>query len=155
MTRNLILLTPVTIGLQKGSNSRKPFSSQQQGPSVDQRLNKDQLIQGPNPSSPKTPFNPQHPSDTDHSDLSSHNPQNQNPVTTTSKKPQLRKKRAELPKISPENLSAKLKRKSSGSELDQLAKRLKNAVTGSKQVYFDPISASFIPCSRLESFILK
>ena len=58
VTRNLILLTPVTIGLQKESNSPKPFSSQQEGPSVDQPLNKDQLIQGPNPSSPKTPFNP-------------------------------------------------------------------------------------------------
>ena len=146
MTRNLILLTPVTIGLQKESNSPKPFSSQQQGPSMDQPSNKDQLIQGLNPSSPKTPLNPQHPSDIDHSDLSSHNPQNQNPVTTTSKKPQLGKKRAELPKISPKNLSTKLKRKSSSPELDQFAKRLKNAVTGSEQVYFDPISTSFIPC---------
>ena len=27
VTRNSILLTPVTIGLQKGSNSPKPFSS--------------------------------------------------------------------------------------------------------------------------------
>ena len=58
VTRNSILLTPVTIGLQKGSNSPKPFSSQQKGPSVDQPSNKDQLIQGPNPASPKTPFNP-------------------------------------------------------------------------------------------------
>ena len=132
VTRNLILLTPVTIGLQKGSNSRKPFSSQQQGPSVDQRLNKDQLIQGPNSANPKTPFNPQHSSDTDHFDLSSHNPQNQNHVTTTSKKPQLGKQIAKSPKISPENLPVKLKRKSFGPELDQLAKRLKNAVTGSE-----------------------
>ena len=121
---------------------------------MDQPLNKDQLIQGPNSVNPKTPFNPQHPSDTDHFDLSSYNPQNQNPVTTTSKKPQLGKQIAKSPKISPENLSAKLKRKSFGPELDQLAKRLKNVVMGSEQVYFDPILASFIPCSRLESFIL-
>ena len=39
--------------------------------------------------------------------------------------------------------------------LDHLSKRLRTAVKGSELIYFDPSSASLIPSSNLESFLLE
>ena len=39
--------------------------------------------------------------------------------------------------------------------LDHFSKRLRIAVNGSKTIYFDLSSASFIPSSKLESFMLE
>ncbi|KAL0006983.1 hypothetical protein SO802_008485 [Lithocarpus litseifolius] len=155
VTRNLIQLTPVTIGLHKGSTSSKLYSSQQQGPSGDPPLSKDQVSHGPNLVSPKIFPNPHHSSVINHPDLSAQNPQNQNSFATSSKIASSETQFAKPSHTFLENLSTKLKRKKSRPELDQLPKRLKNAVTGSEQLYFDPISASFVPYSRLESFILE
>ena len=48
-----------------------------------------------------------------------------------------------------------IKRKIAKLVLDHFSKRLRIAVNGSKTIYFDPSSASFIPSSKLESFMLE
>ena len=92
VTRNLILLTPVKIGLHKSPNSADHFPSQHPSPftkpTSDHELNppqsKEKLKHGPNPISPKTSPNPQQSSKTDHSNQIIQNPQNQNTLTVIS-----------------------------------------------------------------------
>ena len=48
-----------------------------------------------------------------------------------------------------------LKRKVTKQEVEQIAKRLRKAVTGSEPIYFDPETATIIPRSRIEHFILR
>lgn len=166
VTRNLILLTPVKIGLHKSPNIAEQYPSQHPGPSFDPISNhlpnpppsKEQLYQDPNPISLKTTPNPQQPPNTDHSNLISQNPQNQNTPTIVSEDASLETDTSLAIKPSQFLTEAKtinLKRKTSKPVLDHFSKRLRIAVKGLEPIYFDPSSASFSSSSRLESFMLE
>ena len=164
--RNLILLTPIKIGLHKGPNTAEQFTSQHPGPSIDLISNqmpnpppsKEQLYHDQNPISPKTTPNPQQLPNTNHSILITQNPQNQNTFTIVSEDASI--KTHTLPSTKPfqfltEAKTTSLKRKTSKPMLDHSSKSLRTAVKGSEPIYFDPSSASFVPGSKLESFMLE
>ena len=163
---NLILLTPVKIGLNSANQKALVAQVQQKGPTFNQESSTYNKPTKPSPTmaptpigpslkSPKTTSTPCNQIKSDHPDLST---QNQNSVPP----PRNNLATFPLPHIttvnpppSPQPQPNVLKRKVARPELDLFSKRLRKAVEGPEPVYFDPDTLSFIPESRLESFILE
>ena len=83
---------------------------------------------------------------------------NQSPLTTFKKKIPTATQHQKATKLHPpllEPQATNQKRKVPKTEVESFTKKLRNVVEGAEPVYFDPITVSFIPRSKLESFILE
>ena len=165
-SRNFILLTPIRIRLQKATLSNNPKSPQQHSPPnypstspfPNQSPREGQLTLGPNPVSPKTANNPSKSYSMNHFDQTSLIHLNQSPLTTFKKKIPTATQHQKATKLHPplsEPQATNQKRKVPRTEVESFTKRLRNAVEEAEPVYFDPITVSFIPRSKLESFIWR
>ena len=168
-SHNFILLTPVKIGLNHSPQKTISSPPQQLDPSRMQESSihnpspklsplKVTTSTSPNPESPKTPNTSCNSNKSIQPDLNSHKTQSLKIVSPTENyspsqsQPLNTTTNSHLPSGSH---SSPLKRKVPIPELGNFSKRLREAIEGPKPMYFNPITTSFVPRSRLDYYILQ